>query len=296
MKKRILTLILIVLILFSFTYSVSSQSYSFTLDVETVHVYWEDDGTISLYYEFVFTNEVSAPPIEYVDVSMPNNSYYPSNASAKINGIQIGHIADSTYISNAIELGLGNNSIQPGETGIVTFEITNIDKEIYFDSEDENYASAVFSPQWFGSDVVHGNTDLTVVFHLPPGVFADQGRYHKSPSGFNDEPYTSLDASNRVTYTWNNPTAKGDKQYLFGASFPLSILPEGIIRTPTIWENLGVSPEDLIAFSMVCGFIFLIVGIPVISIISQRRRKLKYLPPMISLSSHGSRSRSPPFS
>ena len=85
MKKRILSLILIVFILFSFAYSVSGQSYSFTLDAETVHVYWEDNGTISLYYEFVFTNDISAPPIEYVDVSMPNSSYSPSNASAKIN-------------------------------------------------------------------------------------------------------------------------------------------------------------------------------------------------------------------
>ena len=131
MKKRIFSLFLIVFILFNFAYSVSSQSYSFTLDVETVHVYWEEDGTISLYYEFVFTNDISAPPIEYVDVSMPNSSYSPSNASAKINGIQIGHIAHSTYVSNAIELGLGNNSIQPGETSVVTFQISNIDKEIY---------------------------------------------------------------------------------------------------------------------------------------------------------------------
>ena len=36
-----------------------------------------------------FTNDISAPPIEYVDVSMPNSSYSPSNASAKINRLAL---------------------------------------------------------------------------------------------------------------------------------------------------------------------------------------------------------------
>ena len=287
MNKKTFFLLFILLLVFSFSLTASAQSYSFSLDAETVHVYWESDGTISLYYEFVFTNDPSAPPIEYVDVGMPTYYYNSSNASAKINGISIGHIAESTYVSNALELGLGSNSIQAGQTGTVTFQISDLEKEIYFDSEDDSYASAVFSPQYFDGSSVHGSTDLTVVFHLPPGVLSDQGRYHKAPNGFSEIPYTSLDSSNRVTYAWNNTDARGDKQYLFGASFPKSVLPEGIIRVPTLLERLGISEDDLIGYGMFFCIGLFFIGLPILVARSQKKRKMKYLPPMISLSSNG---------
>ncbi len=55
MKKTILYLLLI--ILFLLPSSVLAQSYYFSLDKETVHVYWEADGSMDLIYEFVFTNQ-----------------------------------------------------------------------------------------------------------------------------------------------------------------------------------------------------------------------------------------------
>ena len=80
---------------------------------------------------------------------------------------------------------------------------------------------AAFSlPTWFGSQYVTGDTDLTVTFHLPPGVKPEEPRWHAAPSGFPSEPQTAFDTDGRVTYTWRNPNASADTQYTFGASFP----------------------------------------------------------------------------
>lgn len=265
----------------------SAQTYYFSLDSETVHAYWQSDGTLTLFYEFVFTNSTFADPLDYVDVGMPGPSYSLSNVRATINGISISHIASSPYVSNGIELGLGANAIQAGETGVVRVQVDQIRNVLYPDSTDSTYASAVFSPTWFGSEYVSGTTDLTVVFHLPPGVAPDQPRYHRPPASFPQDPLTALDDQGRVTYTWRNQSANGYTQYLFGASFPASFVPAGTIRQPTIWQRLGIDPEAVLAFGVFCGIALVVFGIPILAIIGERRRKLKYLPPRIAIQSQG---------
>lgn len=286
-SRRLISVLIACGLLLILAFPVFAQTYAFQLDRETVHAYWEDDGSLSLTYEFVFTNEIYADPIDFVDVGMPTSTFSLSNAYAEIDGIPIPHIGYSAYVTNGIELGLEQYAITRGNTGTVYFEITGIRGVLYTDSDDNNYASAVFSPTWFDSEFVRGNTDLTVVYHLPPNVAPDEPRWHQSPRGWQDEPFTGFDDQGRITYTWKNQNANGYTQYLFGASFPANYVPAATIATPTFWQNLGIDPETLLTGFCVLGFIGLFIGIPILSIRSAQKRKLKYLPPKLALEGHG---------
>lgn len=263
----------------------TGQSYYFRVDREVVDVYWESDGTSRIIYEFVFTNMPSGDPIDFVDVATPNNNYDLSTITATINNQPIGHIAPSEYIDVGIELGLGSMSIQPGETGTVRVSIGRVSNVLYEDTEEDEYASAVFSPTRFDRDLVEGATDLTVRFHLPPQVQPDEPRWHGSPSGWPaDRPAANLDSQGRVQYTWNNPDANAYTQYKFGASFPAEYVPEdAIVTAPAFTIN-----EDLI-FGLCCGggVLLGIIGFISLGVWQSRRRKLDYLPPKLAIEGHG---------
>ena len=238
---------------------VLAQSYSFTLDEEVVHAFWQEDGTLQLEYVFVFTNDPGAPPIEFVDVGMHNKAYDLSNIVATVNG-------------------------QPGETGTVAVTIWGIPNVLYEDTQEDEYASARFSPTWFDSSSVHGNSDITMVYHLPPGVQPEEPRWHASPSGWPESPSTGLDDDGRVVYAWRNPTASGSKQYEFGASFPLAYVPEGsIVRAPAF----TIDTDALFSICCMGGVLAGIIGLIGLGTWSSRRRKLDYLPPKISIEGHG---------
>jgi hypothetical protein len=285
--SRIIGVVVILVALSLISSPVLAQTYAFTLDQEIVHAYWEIDGTLSLAYEFVFFNANYADPLDYVDVGMPNGNYSLSNASGTINGRSITHIAYSPYVTNGIELGLGAYAIQPGEKGTVTFFISGIRDVLYQDSDNKDYASAVFSPTWFDSEFVSGTTDLSITYHLPPGVTPEEPRWHQPAAGFPETPYTDLDADGRVTYTWRNTNANGYSQYLFGASFPSSYVPASAISTPTFWQNIGIDPDDLIGGICFCLFGSLFIAIPALSIRNAQKRKMKYLPPKLAIEGHG---------
>lgn len=287
-RKKQLAAILIALVLLGVLLSpAAAQDYAFRVDSEICHAYWEDDGTLSLTYEFVFTNEFYGHPIDFVDIGMPNEFFNISNVYAEIDGVPIDHIAYSAFVENGIELGLGSRTIPPGGSGTVYFEITGIRNMLYFDSKDEGYASAVFSPMWYGSEYVSGTTDITLVYHLPPGVEPSQPRWHQSPRGWPEEPETGHDDQGRIIYSWQKPDANGYTQYLFGASFPLDFVPATTVSTPNFWQNTGINPDTLITIFCVVSFLGLFVGIPILSIRSARKRKMKYLPPKLAIEGHG---------
>jgi hypothetical protein len=262
-----------------------SQSYNFRVDRELVDVYWESDGTSRIVYEFAFTNMPSGDPMDYIDVGTPNDNYDLSSITATIDGQPIGHIAPSEYIDVGIELGLGSNAIQPGESAVVRVSIGRVSSVLYEDTQEDNYASAVFSPTWFDRDLITGQTDLTVRFHLPAQVQPDEPRWHESPSGWpSDRPATNLDSQGRVQYTWNNPSANAYTQYKFGSSFPAEYVPEdAIVTAPAFTIN-----EDLI-FGLCCGggVLIGIIGFIALGVWQSRRRKLDYLPPKLAIEGHG---------
>lgn len=284
-KRPLILLVLLTLVVV--TTPALAQTYAFQVDLEVVHVYWESDGTVSLTYEIGFINETYADPIDYVDIGMPTSSFSTFNASATVNGQTINHIADSPYVTNGIELGLGSNAIQPGSAGTVFFQISGVGNVLYEDSQDDGYASGVFSPNWFDSDFVSGTTDLTVVYHFPPGLAPEEPRWHQAPSGFPEEPQTGFDDAGRITYTWRNPNANAYTQYLFGSSFPMTFVPAETVATPTFWQNLGIDPDAIFGTLCLCVVGLFFIAIPVLSIRSAQKRKMKYLPPKLAIEGHG---------
>ncbi|RME06696.1 MAG: hypothetical protein D6803_05875, partial [Anaerolineae bacterium] len=205
--------------------NIAAQTYSFNLESEVVHVYWNADSTITIDYTFVFANDRQASPIDFVDVGLPFPEYDPTSISADVDGQPILNIQESPYVTYGIALGLGENAIPAGQRGTVHVHIGKVTYPFQEDTTNPDYASLVFSPTWFGAEFVHGNTDLTVSLHLPPGVGPSEGRWHRPSdytvlAGFPPEPETSLDEDGRVTYTWHSTQADGATQYFFGASAP----------------------------------------------------------------------------
>lgn len=291
MKKKIALFTLLFALLVGIVGNVQAATYLFSVDQETVDAYYEQDGTLTLDYVYVFTNDPGASPIDYVDIGIPNNNYSLSNVSADVNGIGVTDIQSSEYVDNGVALGLGSNSIAPGATGQVHARITGIKQVLYPDDQDNKYASAAFSPNWFGREYVKGMTSISVTLHLPPGVTTQEPRYHIPtdwPGG--NEPQAFLDNQGRVAYTWQ-ADANSFTQYTFGASFPAQYVPENTIVRPNvfdkIFEFIGGVLENMMPFLCCGGFGFIFIGLPIWGAISSKKRKLQYMSPKVSIEGHG---------
>ncbi len=287
MKKLLIAILFLAILALGIHASALAQTYYFSLDQEIVNVYWQDDGTLALEYALFFTNGTGVSPIDFVDVGMPNKNYSLSNVSADVDGHPITDIQSSPYVDNGVALGLGGNAIQPGRSGRVRVTVSGIRDVLYTDSTDSAYASAVFSPSWFGSEYVYGSSEITITYHLPPGVTPNEPRWHASPSGWPEQPQTGKDNQERITYTWRNPNANGYTQYKFGASFPKSYIPESAIYAPGLLERLGIDEDTL--FSLMCcsGFGLFFFFLSWVGVRSSKKRKMKYLPPKIRIEGHG---------
>ena len=291
MKRRLLTILLLTILALSITTSALAQDYFFQLEREVVNVYWNADGTLSLDYQFTFNNQPSGHAIEFVDVSSPKGQMDMSSVSADVDGNLV-RVSASEYqgTGTGFAVIMGPYAIPPGETGNVHVDIGRITDVVYPDENDENYASAVFAPAYFLSSVTTGSTDLTVIFHLPPGVQPDEPRWHDAPAGFPSQPETGFDQEGRVTYTWSNPSASPSRQYNFGASFPRTYIPATSIVTPPAF-NFGEAISSLVGacvpFAFICFFAFMFLGVPILSYFGDRRRKLQYMSPKIAIEGHG---------
>lgn len=289
MKYKLFATLVLIAILLSIPGSVLAQDYYFRLDKEVIHVYWNEDGTMSLDYVMEFYNDPSGHAIEYVDLGLPNYSYDLSSIQADVNGQPV-PVSSSDYegSGSGVAVVLGSRAIPSGQTGTVHVYVGTIRNVLQTDTTDSKYASAVFGTSWFGSSYVYGSTDMAVVFHLPPGVQPDEPRWHSAPSaGWPSEPETTLDNEGRVTYIWHNPEANGHTQYRFGASFPKSYVPASAIYSPGFLERFGINEEDLMGFTCCGGILVFIVLVTWGSIANERKRKMKYLPPKIRIEGHG---------
>jgi hypothetical protein len=268
--------------------SALAQDYYFQLPQLDVHVIWQSDGTASIDYIFYFKNDPAGHAIEYVDVGLPNGDFDESSISAEVNGHQLTDISASGFQGSGgqgVAVGLGVYSIPPGGNGRVHVFIGRVRQVLRPDTSDPDYASAVFSPAFFLSDVVYGTTDMQLTFHLPPGVQPDEPRWHASPGGnWSASPITALDDQGRVTYTWRNPAASPSTRYPFGASFPTRYVPAQAIVRPNPFAWIGRFASEALVPLLCIGFfaLFIFVGI-----VSDKRRKLSYLPPKISIEGHG---------
>jgi hypothetical protein len=285
--KRIFTTVFILVLMAMIVSPAQAQGdYYFAVEKEIVHVYWNADGTMSLDYTWIFNNQPSGHAIEYVDVGMPNYYFDMATVSADVDGVAV-QASQSDYAGDGsgFAVVLGGRAILAGQRGTVHAFVGQVKRVLYPDTEDENYASAVFVPAYFGSQYVTGNTELSVVFHLPPGVLPEEPRWHEAPSSFPPEPQTGFDAEGRITYTWYSPNANAHSMYEFGASFPRSYVPAETIYTPP--AKPLIDWEALTPFLVMCCFVGAFFGLPILGVISANRRKLKYLPPKISIEGHG---------
>ena len=215
MIKLRLSLIIVIALMLALPGSVLAQTYLFSLDELTADVFWNEDGTSSIFYSFVFTNNPSASPIDFVDVGLPNGNFDVNSIRADVNGNALDYISRSEYQGSGtgVAIGLEENAIQPGQRGVVRVFIATQRDVLYPDTEGDDYASGVFSPTWFGSKFVTGNTRMQVSFHMPPGVGPDEPRWHAAPDGWPSEPgwrscTTWQRSSSRPTSSaprWPNP-------------------------------------------------------------------------------------------
>ena len=102
--KRYLSVGLILIMLLTLGASVvSAQTYLFQVERSSADIYISADGTASVEYTYVFVNDPSADPMEYVDVGMPTNNYSLSNVTADVDGAAITSIEESPYLPSLRE-------------------------------------------------------------------------------------------------------------------------------------------------------------------------------------------------
>ena len=287
MRKRLVSFLLLFALVWAFPSSAFAQSYYFQLPQLTVDVYWNSDGTESLDYTYVFANTSSGHRIDYVDLGLPNSNFVESSITAFVNGNQVYDISAAGFQgtgSDGVAIGLGQYSIPPGSSGTVQVHVGQVNDVLYKSTQDNNYASAVFSPAYFESSIVSGKTDLTVTFHLPPGVKPEEPRWYSAPDGFPAEPTTGFDKDGRITYLWRNTNANATTRYEFGASFPMSYVPAGVIVTQNPLAGIGKIIGGAIVPVLCIGGFLALIGV---GIASDSRRKKQYLPPKVSIEGHG---------
>ena len=291
-KLRLLASFVLIVLMFTMVSSVAAQSYSFNLAQEIVNVYWNSDGTMALDYVFTFVNDPAGHVIDFTDVGMPNGNFDMGSITADVGGQPVNISSDFQGDGpNGFSVDMGSHAIQPGQTGSVHVFVGQINQVLYKDSnEPDTYASGEFSPVYFTT--AHGNTNLTVIFHLPPGVQSQEPRYHATQGGWpcGDQPATAYDDQNRITYTWQCSTADGSTQYTFGSSFPKQYIPADAIYVPPAFDISGFISGLMSNLSGICCFGFFIlmfVGAPILGAVNAKKRKLQYLPPKIQIEGHG---------
>ncbi len=290
MRRITSALLLLVFLLVVLTGTGYAQTYLFSVDSEDVTVTITAQGTMDVDITYVFSNSTSASPLDYVDVGLPNKNFSLSDVSASVDGHAIYDItyAEPKYVhnGNGVTLGLGSNSILPGQSGTVALSVKGVTSVLYNADQKEipDYASFQFSPSWFDSQFVTGTTTVTMTLVLPPAITPDEPRYFLPEGGWpgGTTPEAGHTSAGQVYYRWHSNAANAYTQYTFGAAFPKSYVPESAITTapPVDWGQF-------IGYLCCLGLFVLVIVIIVIAARNASKRKLQYLPPKISIEGNG---------
>ena len=290
MKRFTSAILLLFLLLVTFAGSGSAQTYLFSVDTEKVIVTITDQGTMNVDITYQFTNSVSALAMDVIDIGLPNRNFSLNDVTASVNGQSIYDIeyADPQYIENGngVTLHFSDKPISPGQSGEVRLTVRDIASVIYLAKQEEipDYASFEFSPNWFGSEYIQGTTNISMTLVLPPGITPDEPRYFEPSGGWpgGTAPESGHTSSGQVYYLWQTNVANAYTQYTFGAAFPKIYVPEtAIVTTPPI--TVG----DLLPWVCCIGLIFIAIAVIVVAARNASKRKLKYLPPKISIEGNG---------
>src|SRR5512135_3866664 len=108
MYRKLLSLCLLLLALLAMPGSAAAQEYLFSVPQETVNVYFNGDGTMSLDYVWNVANQPGAHVIDFYDVSMPNPNFDMNSVQADVNGVPVS-LSTSDYQGNgpgfAVDMG-----------------------------------------------------------------------------------------------------------------------------------------------------------------------------------------------
>jgi len=271
---------------------VQAQNLSFEVPKQEVVVFVNSDGSISLDYTITFKNLPARDAIDIVDIGLPNSNYDLKSISAEINGKPATLIRPSEYVSPGVEIHLGGNAIQAGQTGTLHVYVGKVERVLGKSTlqEAEEYASIVITPNYFSRDFTRGTTEYFFTIVLPAGLKPEEPRYH-TPSGNwpgSDEPVeTGFDNQGRVYYTWYAENANAYTSYKFGASFPIRLVPAQVVVATETPNLRTVDIDAIMGFLCTAGFIGFFFLIPILSAIAASRRKLQYMPPKIAVEGHG---------
>ena len=276
---------------------VYAQDYRFQVPEQAVVVSINMDGSMNIDYTMTFLNDAGAHAIDIVDIGLPNYDYELRNITADVNGVAITKITNSDVVSPGISLYLDSNEIPAGGTGTVHTYIQNVQTVIYpaTQEESEDYASLVFSPNWYDSTYCHGSTDYQFTILLPAGIQDGESRYFV-PENWptSDKPESRIMDDGRIFYTWVSDQANTYTQYTFGASFPSRYLNEGVVvqeeyvpPTSSGSNSQTFNMDDVCPIVFCAGFAGFFVLIIYSATIGAKKRKMQYLPPKISIEGHG---------
>ncbi len=287
--RRVICVMLVLWVLITLSFQPAfAQTYLFSVPESTVDVYVNEDGSVSIEYYYLFQNDRSASPIDIVDIGMPTTSYDLGSVSATIDGQPVLRITRSEYVDPGVEIHLGQYQIHPGDRGELRVSIGRVERILFKTNEtetDEPYASFQFQPNFFGSEFVTGQTSMTVTLHLPVGLEENEPIYFQ-PSNWPgvNEPDSGYDNQDRVFYRWSAGNTNISRQYVFGAAFPARLVPEAALLT----EVPFTIDSDVICPAMFClGFAGFMALTIYAGIKGERKRRLEYLPPKVSVEGNG---------
>lgn len=270
--------------------SVQALAYYFAVPTNTIDVYANADGTVTIDYYYLFQNQPSGEPIQYVDIGMPTTDYDMNSITGTVNNQPVA-VEKSTEVKG-IALNLGSRAIPPGQRGEVRAHIGTINRMLFKadaakTQKQEPYGSFQFEPNYFGSQYVTGRTDMTVTLHLPPGMNQDEPVYFPPQNwpGSDQPDESGFDNNGAVYYRWHAANADISEQYKFGAAFPARLVPAGALLTPL--PSLNINFDTLCPWIFCLGFVGFL-GITIYgSIVGDRKRRLQYLPPRVAVEGNG---------
>ncbi len=274
--------IFVLLIAFVLSLSAYGQNYNFSIPEFNCFVEVNKDRSLNISYEILFECTPGYSSIDIVDIGFPSENFLMGSMRAKLDGSVLKDIRYSYYIDNGVEVHLNRHSIHSGEQGLFTLTAVNNDM-VFLDTEDDDYASVVFSTTWFDGGLLTGTSDFSLSMVFPEGADPENVRYH-------DRPFTSsyIDDLDRPVYVWQE-TRSVDSKYMVGISFPEELVDGPLSERPTE----PFLSEDAVIALFAFGFIFLffssVVFIIVKALHKAKRRKEEYLPPKLGLEGSGIR-------
>jgi hypothetical protein len=136
--------------------------------------------------------------------------------------------------SPQLSMSIANQPVGENDTIAITVESEQIN-EVFQDPGDRAYAGVRFDLTNFDPDSTHGTTQLTVNWHFPAGVTANEAK-------FDDQRPTRISTDGgHLVFSYERTTSPSAK-VTTGIGFPARYVQPGAFQTPTLRDRLRVVP------------------------------------------------------